>query len=117
MKLVDRVLERLEGVRERGGSYVALCPAHEDREPSLSVSEGEDRRVLLKCFAGCPTQEITDAIDLKMNDLFEQHNGRGEGGLLSPQNQLQPCNPAPSTPTPRRRSCRWDSCGNSTCRT
>ena len=37
---VDVVLSRLERVRRSGGSWVARCPAHEDRSPSLSVREG-----------------------------------------------------------------------------
>lgn len=94
MKPVDRVLERLESVRERSGGYVALCPAHDDREPSLSVAEGGDRHVLLKCFAGCTAQEVTEAMGLKMSDLFEQRNGRGGGGAsILPRSTatLQPC--------------------------
>ena len=95
MKPVDRVLERLEGVsREGDGSYAALCPAHRDGEPSLSVSEGDDCRVLLKCFAGCTVQEITGALGLEMSDLFERRNGRGGGGASIPPRSLatvQPC--------------------------
>jgi putative DNA primase/helicase len=55
---VEKVLDRLEGVHQKGGSWKALCPAHEDREPSLSVSEGNDGRVLVKCFAGCDTAQV-----------------------------------------------------------
>ncbi len=94
MKPVDRVLERLEGVRERDGNYAALCPAHDDREPSLSVSEGDDLRVLLKCFGGCTAQEVTEALGLEMSDLFEWGNGRGGGGASIPPKSsatLQPC--------------------------
>ena len=94
MKPVDLVLERLEGVRERGGVYMALCPAHHDRDPSLSVSEGDDRRVLLRCFAGCTAQEITEAMGLEMSDLFERRNGRGGGGASIPPRSTataQPC--------------------------
>jgi len=35
MKPVQKVLDRLEGIRESNGSWKALCPAHEDREPSV----------------------------------------------------------------------------------
>jgi putative DNA primase/helicase len=94
VKPLDRVLELLEGVRERNGGYVALCPAHDDREPSLGVSEGDDCRVLLKCFAGCTAQEVTEALGLEMSDLFEGRNGRGGGGSSIPPRStatLQPC--------------------------
>src|SRR5829696_7290760 len=43
VRLVDRILERLKGVRQRRGYHMALCPAHDDREPSLSVSEADGR--------------------------------------------------------------------------
>jgi hypothetical protein len=72
---IQRLLERLERVETRNGSYQALCPAHEDRQPSLNLSEGEDGRALIKCFAGCRPQHITDALGLQMSDLFEHHNG------------------------------------------
>jgi len=72
---VDRLLERLEVVKESSGSWVALCPAHEDREPSLSITQGDDGRALVKCFSGCETPEIVAALGLEMKDLFESRNG------------------------------------------
>ena len=75
MKPVEKVLDKLDGTRESNGSWKALCPAHEDREPSLSVTEGDDGRALLKCFAGCDTENIVGALGLEMKDLFEQPNG------------------------------------------
>ncbi len=75
MRPVDRLLERLDGVKESNGSWVALCPAHEDREPSLSVAQGDGGRALLKCFAGCETTEVVAALGLEMKDLFEGRNG------------------------------------------
>jgi len=47
---LDLVLERLGDYERRDGYYMALCPAHDDREPSLSIAEGDDGRVLLNCF-------------------------------------------------------------------
>src|SRR5215210_2911845 len=75
MMPVDLVLNRVEGVETRGGDYQALCPAHDDREPSLSVAEGEDGRVLVKCFAGCEIEDVVAALGLEMKDLFERRNG------------------------------------------
>ena len=82
MSPLDRVLGCLEGVKKAaGGSFVARCPAHEDRQASLSVAEGEDGRVLLKCFAGCETADICAAMSLELADLFppkESGNGKHE---------------------------------------
>ena len=69
-----RVLEALgeRVVRHRQGSIMARCPAHEDRDPSLSVKTGDDGRVLLKCFAGCAVESIVSAIGLTVADLYER---------------------------------------------
>ena len=46
------------------GSYgTARCPCHEDRTPSLSISDGEDGRLLVNCFAGCDPVEILRALN------------------------------------------------------
>ena len=67
---VDLVLSRLSHVKRVSGGYMARCPAHDDKNPSLSITEGNDGRVLLKCFAGCSTEEIVKALGLTMSDLF-----------------------------------------------
>ena len=69
---VQRFLQSLRSVRPSGQGWVALCPAHDDRNASLSVGEGDDGRVLLKCHAGCSAQEIVSAMGLQMRDLFER---------------------------------------------
>lgn len=51
------VAEALGG-RRVGSGWSAPCPAHDDRHPSLSVGEGDDGRVLVKCFAGCEQARI-----------------------------------------------------------
>jgi hypothetical protein len=57
--------------RERMGSYVAHCPAHDDALPSLRISEGMDHRALVKCWAGCTTARVVEALGLTMGDLFD----------------------------------------------
>ena len=79
---VARVLERLEGVNPSGGGWQALCPAHDDQHPSLSVAEGDDGRCLLKCHAGCTTQAVIDALDLTWGDLFAGQTGTGAKAIL-----------------------------------
>ena len=73
---VDVVLTRLERVRRSGDGWVARCPAHEDRSPSLSVREGGDGRVLVYCHAGCCTEDVVAAIGLSMRDLFADSGRR-----------------------------------------
>lgn len=73
MSLADRLLSRLDGVRQRAPDrWMARCPAHEDRTASLSVRETSDGKVLLKCFAECPYDEILAAIELDASALFER---------------------------------------------
>jgi hypothetical protein len=82
---LQRVLDRLSRVKQNSRGYEALCPAHEDRTPSLSIAEGEDGRVLLNCFAGCSTEAVVERLGLEMHDLYEHRNGRrGEGGESIP---------------------------------
>ena len=95
MRPVEKVLNRLEGVDESNGSYKGPCPTHGDRKPSLSVSEGDDGRVLIKCFAGCATEEVVAALGLEMKDLFETPNGHRKKFRSTPPRTsatVQPCN-------------------------
>ncbi|MGB3327406.1 MAG: AAA family ATPase, partial [Thermomicrobiales bacterium] len=69
---IERVLTRLEGVKRAGPGWMALCPAHDDRTPSLSITEGDDGRVLVKCFTGCEVSDIVAAIGLEQRDLFAE---------------------------------------------
>ncbi len=50
------VLDHLKGVRRCGEGWTALCPAHDDSDPSLSIQYSESGQILVHCFAGC-TQE------------------------------------------------------------
>jgi len=74
---VDKVLERLEGVRQRNGEFMALCPAHDDQKPSLSVSEGDGGKVLLRCFGGCSTNTVLEAAGLSWRDLYPVESCNG----------------------------------------
>ena len=81
---VDEILGRLKGVRASGdGSWVACCPAHDDANPSMSVT-ARDGKVLLHCHAGCQTAEIVSALGLEMKDLFED-DLRGGGRVPRPK--------------------------------
>ena len=71
---LDTVIDALEqqdcSPRRSGDEWSAKCPAHQDDNPSLSIGTGADGRVLVHCFAGCPTEAITAALGLCDRDLF-----------------------------------------------
>lgn len=68
---VHQLLDRLDAVRETGaGRWIARCPAHDDRHPSLSVRETADGTVLLKCWTGCGAADVVAAVGLELRDLF-----------------------------------------------
>lgn len=70
---VNNILSRLDGVKEiKPDRWKAICPGHDDRNPSLSIGRGDDGRVLLKCWSGCESGAIVDAIGLDLKDLFLQ---------------------------------------------
>lgn len=66
---VERILTKLEHVRRSGEGWIARCPAHDDRSPSLSVTE-RDGKVLLHCFAHCTVEAVCKAMGLQTSDLF-----------------------------------------------
>lgn len=57
-----RVLAALDA-KPCGTGWVARCPAHDDRHPSLSISLGRNYELLLHCFSGCSFSKILRAID------------------------------------------------------
>ena len=56
--------------KRTGDKLMARCPAHDDKTPSLSVTIGDKDCVILKCFAGCTTEDVVAALGWKMRDLF-----------------------------------------------
>lgn len=67
------VLQKFERVKEAGpGKYSALCTGHADKSPSLTIRETDDGRVLLHCFAGCPTENVLAGAGLTFADLFPE---------------------------------------------
>ncbi|MHB1669993.1 hypothetical protein [Thiomonas sp.] len=68
---IDAVLHRLEKVKRTApDKWIARCPAHDDKRPSLSIREAEDGKVLLRCWSGCGAAEIVNALGLSLSDLF-----------------------------------------------
>lgn len=81
---LDRMVDALHAAGKRTrqagpGRVMAQCPAHDDRNPSLSVRESSDRTLLVYCFAGCTTAEVVAALGLRMGDLFATEYAYDDG--------------------------------------
>lgn len=71
MSQVDNLLPLLDKVKRTGKeSWIACCPAHDDKSPSLTISEKDDGRILIHCFGGCSVHEVLGAVGLDMAALF-----------------------------------------------
>jgi hypothetical protein len=84
---VELLLARLKqhgcDPRQSGDQWQAKCPCHDDRRASLSIGSG-DRGAVLKCFAGCRTEQVVAELGLTMADLFDDPGG---GGAIPPINR------------------------------
>jgi len=64
------ILCQLDKVKSSGSNkWLACCPAHDDKTPSLAIKDAGDR-ILLHCFAGCAAVEIVHALGMHWGDLF-----------------------------------------------
>ena len=50
------------GGRKAGSAWMVRCPAHEDRDPSLSIADGDNGKVLVRCHAGCEQHQVIAAL-------------------------------------------------------
>lgn len=78
---LDAILQALGGQRTKENEISTHCPAHEDRTPSLSVTD-QGGKLLVKCFAGCEQSAVIEA--LKARTLWPT-SGNGSDGNGIPQ--------------------------------
>lgn len=79
----ELLLSRLNGVKNTGrDKWLALCPAHNDRSPSLSIKQIDDR-ILIRCFAGCGYLDVLAAIGLDASAMFPDK-------VCSPYEKMKP---------------------------
>lgn len=72
---VEQLLDRLQGAKcsgDSGRQWVALCPAHEDRKHSLAIGLAGNGNILLKCYAGCATEDVLRQVDMTFENLFPE---------------------------------------------
>ena len=68
---INMLLEKLQGVRSNShGKWLARCPAHDDKSPSLSIKLTDDGKILIHCFAGCHVTKIVESLGLTLADLM-----------------------------------------------
>ena len=91
---LEEFISRLDGPKKSGNDFIALCPAHEDRTPSLSVATGEGGRILIKCHAGCTTKDVVNAMGLDIGDLF------ADEARSTPLTRVNIATSSPSDPPP-----------------
>jgi hypothetical protein len=74
---IDKLLSTLDKVKPvKAGHWTACCPAHHDRNPSLSIHETQEGIVLIKCWAGCAFAQIVASVGLEERDLFPTRAGK-----------------------------------------
>lgn len=105
---IESFLSRLHGVCPISGGWQACCPAHDDRNASLSVSEGDNGRVLVHCHAGCTVEQITEALGISVKDLFLSDNGNGKRGCLKKGKLIATYNYTETDGTLSYQVCRYD---------
>jgi putative DNA primase/helicase len=71
MQFADLISRFTEVTEQADGGFLAVCPAHGDSRPSLRIWVGDNRTVRLTCRAGCATDDVRKAADLKWPDLFD----------------------------------------------
>jgi hypothetical protein len=85
---IDVVLSRLDQVKQTApGRWIARCPAHDDRSPSMAVRELDDGRILLHCFSGCSAEEVLDAVGMTFSDLYSE---KSDGHCRHPERRPFP---------------------------
>jgi putative DNA primase/helicase len=73
---VHDLLNKMKGVKRSGSGWTAQCPAHSDDRSSLSISQGDDGRILLYCFAKCSTENVCTALGIELKDLMPENTSQ-----------------------------------------
>jgi putative DNA primase/helicase len=82
---LDQFLQHpsLGKVTRTSWGYKGHCPSHDDKTESLSLKEGDDGRILVKCHAGCFAEDVVEAMGLTLRDLMPSTNGFHPPGELT----------------------------------
>lgn len=87
------LLSRLDGVMRNGESrWMAKCPAHDDRSPSLSIKD-TGTRTLIHCFAGCEASDVLAAVGLTWQDIIRDEWQAAKEAAFHQKVKLPPVDP------------------------
>jgi hypothetical protein len=104
MSAAETIAKALGGHRT-GNGWIAQCPLHDDRTPSLSISSGKDNKVLVHCHAGCSQRDVFIAV-MRQSGLF------GKSARLAREDRTSSEEGAKPMPTPMLANAvrsRWHS--------
>ena len=86
----EAIAKALKGHRA-GSCWMACCPVHDDRTPSLSITEGKTGKVLVRCHAGCEQNDVIEV--LRSRGLWGPKDQRGND--MSRKSRVVPVEPDP----------------------
>ena len=78
MANIDNLLNCLDSVRKTGsGRWLALCPVHKEKTPSLTVRLLDNDSIICHCF-GCGANgvAIIEALGIELDTLFPEREHR-----------------------------------------
>ena len=97
------IARALKGTKA-GAGWVARCPAHDDKSPSLSIGMGDDGKFKVHCHAGCEFRDILAALQQRgiVPEIVERSSPRQATRHDQPPPHIEipagPEEPAPSAP-------------------
>jgi putative DNA primase/helicase len=86
--MTAEAITRALGGRKGGAAWMARCPTHEDREPSLSIADGDNGKILVRCHAGCEQHRVIAA--LRARGLWGGLRRAGGNAISSPSGNINP---------------------------
>lgn len=86
----DALLSKLNKIKSNGnGKWLACCPAHFDKSPSLAIKHTDDGKILLHCFSGCAVADVVAALGLTLADLMPENPSYQKGSKVPKFNKYE----------------------------
>jgi putative DNA primase/helicase len=88
--MTAETIARHLGGRKVGAVWMARCPAHDDRNPSLAIADARSGKVLVRCHAGCDQRDVISALQARG---AWKSTGQGAGGSCPRAGHQPPAEP------------------------